>query len=118
MFTSWCNDAGGINGRKLVAATRDTKMLEVRQRIIEACREDFALVGGGGALDAMGVRDRLDCLLPEFPAQTVQVENQGSDLQVSVQAAADGYWPYEGFYTWLTKEAYPASASSVGIIGG
>ncbi|UGQ11982.1 ABC transporter substrate-binding protein [Yinghuangia sp. ASG 101] len=118
VFTSWCNDAGGINGRKLVAVTRDTKMLEVRQRMAESCRDDFALVGGGGALDAMGVRDRLECLLPEFPAQVVQLENQGSDLQVSVQAASPKHWAYEGFYTWLTKEAYPGSADAVGIIGG
>ncbi|WP_436791303.1 ABC transporter substrate-binding protein [Yinghuangia sp. YIM S10712] len=118
VFTSWCNDAGGVNGRKLVAVTRDTRMLEVRQRMAEACREDFALVGGGGAMDGMAVRDRLECLLPEFPGQTVQVENQGSDLQVSVQAATAGYWPYEGFYTWLVKEAFPASAGAVGIIGG
>ncbi|WP_436790873.1 ABC transporter substrate-binding protein [Yinghuangia sp. YIM S10712] len=116
VFTAWCNDAGGINGRKLSAAVRDTKLTEVRQRVTEACSEDFALVGGGAGLDALGVRDRLNCLLPEFPAQTATVENQGSDLQISIQPLSPSHWPYEGFYNWLTKEAYPASAGSIGII--
>ncbi|WP_436790403.1 ABC transporter substrate-binding protein [Yinghuangia sp. YIM S10712] len=118
VFTSWCNENGGINGRKLNATVRDTKMMEVRQRVIEACAEDFALVGGGAGLDALGTRERLGCLLPDFPAQTSQLENQGSDLQISVQAHSPVHWPYEGFYTWLTKEAYPGSAGAVGIIAG
>ncbi|UGQ12008.1 hypothetical protein LO772_35540 [Yinghuangia sp. ASG 101] len=86
MFTSWCNDADGINGRKLVATIRDTKMVEVRQRVIEARRDDFTLVIGSAALDGMGTKDRLSCLLPDFPAQVVQMENIGSDLHVPVQA--------------------------------
>ncbi|MGO4430960.1 ABC transporter substrate-binding protein, partial [Streptomyces sp. MCAF7] len=67
VFTSWCNDAGGINGRELDPVTRDTKLMEVRQRTLEACKADFALVGGGAALDSLGVKDRLKCLLPNFP---------------------------------------------------
>ncbi|WP_436789341.1 ABC transporter substrate-binding protein [Yinghuangia sp. YIM S10712] len=118
VFTSWCNDAGGINGRKLVANIHDTKMVEVRQRIAEACREDFALVGGSAALDGMGVKERLSCLLPDFAAQVVQAEADGSDLQIRTQARAISYAPYAGFYHWLLKEAHPASGSSLGIIVG
>jgi hypothetical protein len=118
VFTSWCNDAGGINGRKLVATTHDSKLFEVRQRMLEACRDDFALVGGGAALDAMGVKDRLSCLLPDFPAQVAQAENAGSDLQVSPQPGGSSYVPYAGYYNWLLKEAYPGSAGAVGIING
>ena len=118
VFTSWCNAAGGVNGRKLVATTRDTKMMEVRQRMIEACRDDFALVGGGAALDGMGVKDRLTCLLPEFPAQTAQNEANGSDLQAYVTPGGASYVAYSGFYNWLLKEAYPGSAGAVGIING
>lgn len=116
VFTSWCNAAGGINGRKLVAVTHDAKLFEVQQRMIEACRDDFALVGGGAALDGIGVKTRLKCLLPEYPAQVVQ--EVGADLQVVTQGASSGYAPYTGYYSWLLKEAYPSSASSVGVIGG
>ncbi|NUU24731.1 MAG: ABC transporter substrate-binding protein [Streptomycetaceae bacterium] len=117
VFTSWCNDLGGINGRKVVADLHDTRLMEVRPRMIEACRDDFALVGGGAGLDSAGVRDRLSCLLPDFPAQTVQLENTGSDLQLA-QAGSAAYAPYAGLYTWLLKEAHSDSARAVGVISG
>ena len=117
VFTSWCNDAGGINGRKLVTTTRDSKLMEVRQRMLEACPEDFALVGGGSALDALGVKERLSCLLPSFPAQISQAGNVGSDLQVA-SWSGPSYDVYAGFHNWLVKEAYPGSAGAVGVIYG
>ncbi|HSA51525.1 MAG TPA: ABC transporter substrate-binding protein, partial [Yinghuangia sp.] len=118
VFTSWCNDAGGINGRKLVSNSRDAKMVEARQRVAESCREDFALVGGGNALDNLGVRDRVSCLLPDFTAQVVKLENEGSALQLSVQAGGASYLRNAAFYDWLIKEGYPQSAGAVGIIAG
>ncbi|WP_460304241.1 ABC transporter substrate-binding protein [Actinocorallia aurea] len=117
VFTAWCNEAGGIKGRKLTATVRDAKLMEVRQRMLEACREDFFLVGGGSALDALGVKDRLSCMLPAFPATTTMVENTGSDLQVSPWGGAS-YSRYAGYFTWLLKEAYPGSAGAVGSIVG
>ncbi|MCT9079613.1 ABC transporter substrate-binding protein [Streptomyces fulvoviolaceus] len=117
VFTSWCNAAGGINGRELAATTRDSKLMEVRQRMLEACKEDFALVGGGAALDALGVKDRLDCLLPDFPGQVSQIQNNGSDLQVEATGGSS-YNGYAGYYDWLLKTAYPKSASAIGTIGG
>ena len=118
MFTTWCNEAGGINGRKLVHKTRDSKFMEVRQRMIESCREDFFIVGGGSALDALGVKDRLECLLPAFPAQASQMQNTGSDLQIETVAGGASYSPYAGYYTWIIKEGYPGSAGAVGVISG
>ncbi|MFC5750828.1 ABC transporter substrate-binding protein [Actinomadura rugatobispora] len=117
VFTQWCNAAGGINGRKVVANIRDARFMEVRQRMLESCREDFALVGGSSGLDGLGVKDRLSCLLPAFPAQVVQLENNGSDLQIG-QTGGPSYNRYTGYITWLVKEAYPASAGSVGILTG
>jgi len=119
VFTSWCNELGGINGRKLVANTRDAKLMETRQQMITACREDFALVGGGSALDGLGVKDRLTCGLPSFPGQTVQPSVTGSDLQVSASPSQTvGYDPYFQLRTWLIKDAYPGSANLIGIING
>ncbi|WP_288050248.1 ABC transporter substrate-binding protein [Nocardia sp.] len=119
VFTSWCNAAGGINGRKILAEVRDTNLMEVRQRMLDACREDFVLVGGGAALDGLGVKDRLSCLLPEFPAQVSQAQNLQSDLQITALAGTYAHYePYFGFRSWLLREAYPESAGAVGIITG
>ncbi|MFJ2667639.1 ABC transporter substrate-binding protein [Nocardia fluminea] len=119
VFTEWCNAAGGINGRRIVAETRDTKMMEVRQRMLDACREDFALVGGSASLDGLGVKDRLSCLLPEFSAQVSQPENIESDLQINASPSTFArYEPYFGLRQWLFKEAYPQSAGAVGVING
>ncbi|MFC9659534.1 ABC transporter substrate-binding protein [Nocardia sp. NPDC127606] len=119
VFTSWCNAAGGINGRKIVTNLRDTKLMEVRQRMLEACREDFVLVGGSAALDGLGVKDRLQCLLPEFPAQVSQTANTGSDLQRGAGSAmSENVNPYTGFQDWLINEAYPGSKGAIGMING
>ncbi|WP_405177713.1 ABC transporter substrate-binding protein [Nocardia sp. NBC_01377] len=119
VFTSWCNAAGGINGRKITTNLRDTNLMEVRQRMLEACREDFVLVGGSAALDGLGVKDRLSCLLPEFPAQVTQSANTGADLQVGPGSSlSETVNPYSGMYEWLTKEAYPNSLGAIGMING
>ncbi|WP_330255725.1 ABC transporter substrate-binding protein [Nocardia sp. NBC_00565] len=119
VFSSWCNDNGGINGRKVTVNVRDAKLMEGRQRMLEACRQDFALVGGFTALDALGVKDRLSCTMPEFPSQVAMTENTGSDLQVGGGASASRPFDvYAGLHQWLYKEAYPNSASAVGIIVG
>lgn len=118
-FTSWCNDAGGINGRQLTFEVRDAKLFEYRQRIIDACAADFMLVGGGAAFDGNGVRDRLQCLLPEITAQNVAYENEGSGLQIEPAVNSHvGIVPYEGYYKWLLTEQYPETADAVGIIAG
>jgi ABC-type branched-subunit amino acid transport system substrate-binding protein len=115
VFTSWCNAAGGINGRKLVANIHDSKLFEVRQRMLEACHTDFALVGGGAALDGLGTKDRLSCLLPSFPGQVTQ--SVSSDLQIS-QTGGASWDRYAGYFNWLLKQAYPDSAPALAIIGG
>ncbi len=38
VFTKWCNDAGGINGRKLVLDERDAALTDYRARIIDSCQ--------------------------------------------------------------------------------
>ena len=81
VFTDWCNAAGGINGRKLVADIHDTQLTQSVQAMTAACDADFVLTGGSAALDGLAVRSRLSCLLPDFPAQTVMPQNVGSDLQ-------------------------------------
>lgn len=117
VFAGWCNDHGGIGGRTVELAIHDTNLTEVRQRMIEACRGDFALVGGGSGLDALGVKDRLSCLLPSFPAQVAQARSVGADLEISASPTAlPHHDSYTGFRRWLVTEAYPDSLGKVGFI--
>ncbi|MFI1237131.1 ABC transporter substrate-binding protein [Nocardia salmonicida] len=117
VFAAWCNDNGGIGGREIEVVVHDTKLTEVRQRMLEACRDDFALVGGGAGLDNLGVKDRLSCLLPSFPAQVAQPRSVGADLEISASPTSLARHDiYTGFRRWLVKQAYPASLGAVGII--
>ncbi|MBH0776315.1 ABC transporter substrate-binding protein [Nocardia bovistercoris] len=117
VFTSWCNDHGGIAGRRIEISILDTKLTEVRQRMREACRDDFVLVGGGTGLDALGVKDRLSCLLPSFPAQVSQPGSVAADLEISASPSSlPRHDVYTGFRQWLVKEGYPQSIDKVGII--
>ncbi|MFC8526024.1 ABC transporter substrate-binding protein [Nocardia sp. NPDC057227] len=117
VFTAWCNDHGGIAGRRIEAITRDTRLTEVRQRMRESCRDDFALVGGGSGLDGLGVKDRLGCLLPSFPAQISQYGSVAADLEISGSPSVlPRHDIYTGFRQWLVAEGYPGSIGAVGII--
>jgi Periplasmic binding protein len=117
VFTSWCNAAGGINGRKIVFTMRDAALLNVVPQMISSCRQDFAIVGGAAALDGLAVKQRLQCLLPAIPAQIVMPQNIGSSLQVYPGPGSSGYYPYAGYSKWL-MQTYPGSAAHFGIIVG
>ena len=109
VFTDWCNAAGGIDGRKLVADIHDTQMLDVVGAMAEACQSDFVLAGGSAALDGLAVTTRLKCLLPDFDAQVVMMQNNGSSLQIYPITYGYSYSPYGGYYNWLINKKYPDS---------
>jgi ABC-type branched-subunit amino acid transport system substrate-binding protein len=117
VFTSWCNAAGGINGRKLVADAHDTQMMNVVGAMSKACGSDFVLAGNWEGLDGLAVTTRLKCLLPEFDAQVSMPQNESSGLQIYPIAWSHTYSAYSGYYSWLFKQ-YPDSAKSVGILSG
>ena len=66
VFSKWCDDAGGINGRKIVVDERDAALTNYKPKILESCQQDFFMVGGGAVFDNTGVEDRLKCLLPDI----------------------------------------------------
>jgi ABC-type branched-subunit amino acid transport system substrate-binding protein len=70
-FEQWCNDQGGINGRKLVVEYRDALLFEYGTQVTYACDNALALVGGIGALDDLGAQTQVDCGLPNIPAAAV-----------------------------------------------
>jgi ABC-type branched-subunit amino acid transport system substrate-binding protein len=117
VFTSWCNAAGGIDGRKLVSDIHGTQMMNVVGATSSACASDFALAGGWAGLDGLAATTRLKCLLPDFPATVSMPQNTNSGLQIYPISWSHDYSPYAGYFQWLIKQ-YPDSAKVVGILSG
>jgi ABC-type branched-subunit amino acid transport system substrate-binding protein len=116
VFSQWCNEAGGINGRKIVVDERDAALTNYKPKILESCQQDFFMVGGGAVFDDTGVPDRLKCLLPDVAAYVVTPEARGADLLVQpLPNPIDR--AFLGEYRWLGKK-YPASTEHVGILTG
>ena len=63
-----CNALGGIAGRRIVVNEFDAAVIEVDERMREACDTVFALVGHAYLLDESGEATRSACGLPAFPA--------------------------------------------------
>ncbi len=82
VFAAWCNDRGGINGRKITVDKKDAALTQVQAKMVEACADDFMMVGGGAVFDQDGVETRLKCLMPDIAGYAVSPENRGSDLLV------------------------------------
>lgn len=115
VFTKWCNDLGGINGRKIVDHQRDAALVNFKQKVLEACRGDFAMVGGGAVYDDTGQDARLKCLLPDIPGYVVSAQARGADLLVqSLPNALDNL--NIGTYRYLTKK-FP-DVKKVGFLAG
>jgi hypothetical protein len=81
-FANWCNEHGGINGREIVVADRDAALTDFNARIIDACSQDFALVGGGAVLDEADNGGRVACGLPNISGYVVSEIARSADLQV------------------------------------
>jgi ABC-type branched-subunit amino acid transport system substrate-binding protein len=116
VFAAWCNDRGGINGRKIVVDKRDSALTNVKARMSESCDQDFFMVGGGAVFDQDGVETRLQCMLPDIAGFLVSVKARGSDLVVqpvpnSVDMIQTGALVYLG-------GKYPAATKRVGVLTG
>ncbi len=81
-FVAWCNEHGGVLGRRLVVDDLDAALLEYETRVTEACEQDFALVGGGAVFDEDPNNARVGCGLPNLPAFVVSEPGRTADLQV------------------------------------
>jgi ABC-type branched-subunit amino acid transport system substrate-binding protein len=114
-FTKWCNAAGGINGRTIVVDKLDAKLFSGAAEVIQACQNDFMLVGGGNALDAPDVKPRLACKLGQIPAYTVSPEATSAGLQVSPAASVPTNYPVGPLR--LLALAYPDTQKGLGIGG-
>ena len=116
VFSQWCNDAGGINGRKIVVDQRDAKLFDVKARMVESCAQDFMVVGGGAVFDQNGVETRLSCLMPEISGFSVSSAARGADLLVQPIPNKVDSIP-SGDYLYLAKK-YPAATKAYGVLTG
>jgi len=113
-FSEWCNAAGGIQGRKIKVDYLDAKLFEYKDRITEACAQDFSLVGGGGVFDDTGAQDRVDCGLPDFAGFVVNPQAAEADLMI--QSIPNPIKAQQmGQYQALVKQN-PDLKNAVGII--
>jgi Periplasmic binding protein len=112
-FAGWCNEHGGIEGRKVVIDDLDAKLFEYSQRIGEACQRDFALVGGGAVFDSQDAGARVACGLISLPGYVVTPQARVADLQV--QPVPNPVYSFASAgYRWLQGK-YP-DAKKFGIL--
>ena len=70
-FVTYCNDLGGINGRKLELAKYDSKLGDTKAAVESACNDGlFAIVGSGSVFDDLGAQASVDCGLPDIAGYT------------------------------------------------
>ncbi|WP_262402009.1 hypothetical protein [Actinomadura sp. CNU-125] len=67
----WCNEQGGINGRKIKGNQYDAAYTQSAQVMQESCKQDFMLVGQGFAMDEAAEQYRVACKLPTVAGYTV-----------------------------------------------
>lgn len=116
VFAAWCNERGGINGRKIVVDKRDAALTETKPRMVESCAQDFVMVGGGATFDQDGVETRLKCLLPDFSGFVVSAPARGADLVIqplpnSIKSLQIGILNY-------LAARFPAATKRAGVLTG
>lgn len=67
----WCNEQGGILGRKITGTRYDAALTNAAAVMQKACTSDFMLVGQGFAYDEAAEPIRVGCGLPSVPSYTV-----------------------------------------------
>ena len=117
VFVDWCNDLGGINGHKIQLDRLDSAVLNYKPIVLQACDQDFALVGGGAVFDDAGELDRLSCLLPNFPGIVVTPKATGADLTVEATGGLGPAAVNVGLGRYLSA-TFPDSIDRVGYLTG
>jgi ABC-type branched-subunit amino acid transport system substrate-binding protein len=77
-FVAYCNDQGGILGRKLELLELDSRISEHRSATEQACNDSFALVGSAAALDSGGAEIGVECGIPDLPAFGAETQHAGA----------------------------------------
>ena len=86
-FATWCNEKGGILGRKIVVDDLDAKLTDYNGVVTQACDTDFALVGGGAVFDDADNGGREACGLPIATRSTRLSRALFSSFQLAIKSA-------------------------------
>ncbi len=99
----WCNDQGGINGRKVVGNYYDAKIMEVNNAMTQACSQVFMLVGQGWSLDSAQEATRIGCKLASVPTYTVSPQFANGDLMVQPTPNPADYYDAANAFDFAAK---------------
>ncbi len=113
-FVQWCNDQGGINGRKIKLEFRHANVFDYAPVVASACTDSLALVGGLAVFDDLGVQQQVDCGLPNVPAAAVSAQQAGADLTWQPLPNPPNQLSL-GMATYL-KEKHPDTITAAGMI--
>lgn len=86
-FAEWCNEQGGVGGLPIEIIDMDAKLFEVEAAMSTACRDAFAMVGGGLAQDSLLFSGRAgsdfhECGMIDIPGFSASPEKAGANGQV------------------------------------
>jgi hypothetical protein len=117
-FAEWCNAQGGIRGLPIELVELDGQILLVEQAMTVACRDVFAMVGGGFVQDNLEFtgKDGSDfhrCDLIDLPGYAVSPEKTDSNGQIQAVPNIGTSVPT----TWIQDyaERFPEQARRVAI---
>jgi ABC-type branched-subunit amino acid transport system substrate-binding protein len=76
-FAAWCNEAGGINGKRIELTLYDAAINNYQPEIERACDTEFALVGSGAVQDNLWPTAGASCGLVDVAGFSVTPEKAG-----------------------------------------
>jgi ABC-type branched-subunit amino acid transport system substrate-binding protein len=136
-FAKWCNEKGGILGRKIVVDDLDAALFNYGAVITSACPKEFSLVGGGAVFDDADNGQRVACGLPSIPGYVVTPKARSAALQVqplpnpvyqaqvgpykALDAMTNGGLQHYGTITGAlatTQQVRDANVEAVSLVGG
>ncbi len=97
-FIKWCNDQGGINGRRLVGHFYDAKITLANNVMTQACKTDFMLVGEGFAADGAAEPTRVKCNMVTVEGYSVLADFANGPMQYQGVPNPVDFTPASSYY--------------------
>ena len=110
----WCNNQGGILGRKIVGDFYDAAITQVNTVMQQACKTDFMLVGEGWALDEAAEGTRVGCNLAAVPGFTVGPDVANAPEMYQAVPNPVDYLPASPYYE--AAQLFPNAVTSFDFI--